>query len=258
MIVAIVIVAIAVVVAFTINYFMDFKETPQQRLLHKYQKKYFKNRHKHYENIVSQEVTEEDKSDEWSSYLIGEDGTIIKSGKDSLQKIKYVPISTEYSKKEVTYISAEDAVKKDIILKKRLFSGEQIDFADCNYMLDTICDVDVLKAICKNYIHDSIYPPINIIENYDSDRSVAFYDMIHRIINLCVSEDNGWNVKLPAEFVKNTILFSTNVDALYLIADFQEKDICDLNYDNKPNISLFNEIKELAYKRYNYLISRRK
>ena len=67
--------------------------------------------------------------------------------------------------------------------------------------------------------------------------------MVYRIINLCVSEDNGWNVKLSAKFVKNIILFSTNVDALYVIADFREKDIHDSNYANRHDVKLFNEIK---------------
>lgn len=58
--------------------------------------------------------------------------------------------------------------------------------------------------------------------------------------------------------MKNIILFSTNIDALYVIADFQEKDIHNPNYDNKPNVDLFNEIKKLAYNRYNYLTNHRK
>ncbi len=229
-----------------------------QTRLRKFQKQYLKNQYKNSGNIASQDVSEEEKINPQSSYLIGEDGTIIRDENDSRQTIKYIPMSNDNSKIQVTYMLAEDAANKEAVLRKRLLSGEQLDFIDCNYMLDSTDDVEVWKAICKNHIQDSVYPPINIIENFNSERSIEFYDMIYRIINLCISGDNGWNVELPAEFVKNTILFSTNVDALYVIADFQEKDIHNPNYDNKPNVDLFNEIKKLAYNRYNYLISRRK
>lgn len=246
---------IVVVVGLVIFLRVKNNDTSQKRL-RRFQKQHLKNLHKNLGNIVLHEVSNEERVNTKSSYIIDEDGTIIRSDKDLHQTIKYAPLSNE---SPMTHISVEEAVSKESILRKRLLSGEQLDFADCNYILDLSDNVEVWKAICRNHIQESVYPPINIIENYNSDRSLKFYDMVYRIINLCVSGYNGGkNVALPAEFVKNTILFSTNVDALYVIADFQEKDMHDSNYDNKLNVELFNEIKKLAYNRYIYLTTRRK
>lgn len=231
----------------------NLNDTPQKRL-QQFHKQFLKKRHEKINCIDSEEVSEEKKIDTKTSYSIADDGTIIRNEDDSQQTNNYIPMSNANSK-IIKYISAEDAASMEAVLRQRLLSGEQLDFADCNYMLDSTDEVAVWKAICKNHIQYPIYPPINIIENYNSERSIEFYDMIYRILNLCISEDNGWGVELSSEFVKNIISSSTNVDALYVIADFQEEDMHDPNYDNKPNIGLFNEIKKIAYNRYNYLTS---
>ena len=49
-------------------------------------------------------------------------------------------------------------------------------------------------------------------------------------------------------------MFSKNIDALYCIADMQESDLMESEYDE----CLFNEFKQRAYNRYNFLTIKRK
>lgn len=198
LIVLIIVVAIGLVIYL---FSKNINDTPQRRL-RKFQRQYLKNQYKKTSNIVSQEVPKYERINQKSSYLIGEDGTIIRNENDSQQTIKYIPISNDNSKIQVTCMSTEDAANKEAVLRKRLLSGEQLNFADCNYMLDLTDDVEVWKAICKNHIQESIYPPINIIENYNSVRSIEFYDMIYRIINLGTVVKR---IKLYKELIANVI-----------------------------------------------------
>lgn len=158
----------------------------------------------------------------------------------------------------INVMTPEEVQQRESILKNRLLAGEQLDFVDCNSLLDTTDDIEIWKAICINHIQKPVDPPVDIIENYDTDRGIEFEDMIYRVLDLCVSRDNGWGVELPFEFIRNLILFSTNEDALYVIADYPEEKIHNPNYDNKPDLDMLRNIKKLAYNRYNYLISRGK
>lgn len=107
-------------------------------------------------------------------------------------------------------------------------------------------------TIAKNHLGQPNRPLVDILNNCFSERTIDFMEMVYRIITAGVTVRNEW-VRLPSDFIKNIIVFSRNKDALYCIADMQKEDLLDAEYDE----NLFNEIKVLAYDRYNYLTMRR-
>lgn len=154
----------------------------------------------------------------------------------------------------VRYLSAEEAANEEETIKQKLLAGEKVSFSDCNYLLDAVDDVESWELVAQNNLLEPNNPPVNILENYDSEDAIQFVDMVRRIINACVTLNENW-VQLPFDFIKHIIMFSKNIDALYCIADLQiedliDRDVCDAN--------LFEEIKTLAYNRYNHLSIRRR
>ena len=131
--------------------------------------------------------------------------------------------------------------------------GEQIDFSQCNSLLDTVNDVKLWEVIVKNHLSQPNKPSIDLINNYSSERAIEFMEMIYRIVSSCVATNSDW-CQLSPEFLKNIIVFSKNIDALYCIADMLESDLMESEYDE----CLFNELKQRAYNRYNFLTTKRK
>jgi len=202
-----------------------------------------------------------------SAYVIEEDGTILRQDNDCDKVVQnhsdhtlfnphrtdIEPVTTNQGKFVISsgHQSGEKAPQEEFSLRNKFLAGEQIDFSQCNSILDTVNDVELWKAIVKSYLGQPNKPTVNLINNYSSERAIEFATMIYRIVSSCVTTNNDW-VQLPYGFLKNIIVFSKNIDALYCIADMQESDLLAPEYDN----SLFDEIKQLAYNRYTYLTTK--
>ncbi|MBR1889207.1 MAG: hypothetical protein IJ816_01090 [Alloprevotella sp.] len=196
-----------------------------------------------------------------SSYVIKEDGTILRQDNeiesDSVDQNDITntnPFSLENNNRLlITSIQTqEEATQEEFILRKRMLAGEQIEFSQCNGLLDTVDDFELWELIVKNHISQPNRPPVDLINNYSSERAIDFMEMIYRIVSSCVATNSEF-CQLSPEFLKNIIVFSKNIDALYCIADMQESDLIESKYDE----DLFNELKRRAYNRYNFLTTKR-
>ena len=87
----------------------------------------------------------------------------------------------------VRYLSAEEAANEEETIKQKLLAGEKVSFSDCNYLLDAVDDVESWELVAQNNLLEPNNPPINILENYDSEDAIQFVDMVRRIINACVT-----------------------------------------------------------------------
>ena len=241
---------------------------PRKEFL-KRQKLLMKNMDKTLRNVEKHKLEEENTaSSSTTSYVIEEDGTILRQDNDTKSElvaqndIKNISTFSTVSEKllenssrpRITSIQTqEEAAQEEFILRKRMLAGEQIDFSQCNSLLDTVNDIELWEVIVKNHLSQPNRPPVDIINNYSSERAVEFMEMIYRIVSSCVATNSDW-CQLPPEFLKNIIVFSKNIDALYCIADMQESDLMESEYDE----CLFNELKQRAYNRYNFLTTKRK
>ena len=155
-------------------------------------------------------------------YVIEEDGTILRQDNDTKSElvaqndIKNISTFSTVSEKllenssrpRITSIQTqEEAAQEEFILRKRMLAGEQIDFSQCNSLLDTVNDVELWEIIVKNHLSQPNRPPVDIINNYSSERAVEFMEMIYRIVSSCVATNSDW-CQLPPEFLKNIIVFS--------------------------------------------------
>ena len=233
-------------------------------------RKEFLRRQKHLRNNINQslgntvltEPKEEQTSSFTTSYVIEEDGTILRRDDNEVEsspmaksniKVPETPVENNSNFIIASIQTQEEAAQEELILRKRMLAGEHIDFSQCNNLLDTVNDVELWKVIAKNHLSQPNKPLIDLINNYSSERAVEFMEMIYRIVSSCVVTNSDW-CQLPPEFLKSIIVFSKNVDALYCIADMQESDLVNSEYDE----NLFNDIKLCAYNRYNYLTTKRK
>lgn len=213
-------------------------------------------------NTVIAEPKEEQTSSFTTSYVIEKDGTILRRDDNEVEsspmaksnaKVPETPVENNSNFIIASIQPQEEAAQEEFILRKRMLAGEQIDFFQCNNLLDTVKDVELWKVIAKNHLSQPNKPSIDLINNYSSERAVEFMEMIYRIVSSCVVTNSDW-CQLPPEFLKSIIVFSKNIDALYCIADMQESDLVNSEYDE----NLFNDIKLCAYNRYNYLTTKRK
>ena len=239
---------------------------PRKEFL-KRQKLLMKNMDKTLRNVEKHKLEEENTaSSSTTSYVIEEDGTILRQDNDIKSELvvqnditnnsTFSTVSEKLLENSnrpcITSIQTqEEAAQEEFFLRK--LAGEQIDFSQCNSLLDTVNDVELWEIIVKNHLSQPNRPPVDIINNYSSERAVEFMEMIYRIVSSCVATNSDW-CQLSPEFLKNIIVFSKNIDALYCIADMQESDLMESEYDE----CLFNELKQRAYNRYNFLTTKRK
>ncbi len=254
------------------QYYLAYKNwnnpDPRKEFL-KRQKLLMKNMDKSLRNVEKHKLEEENiSSSSTSSYVIEEDGTILRRDNEIRSELvnqnDITNISTfstiseklleNNNRPRITFSQTqEEATQEEFILKKRMLAGEQIDFSLCNSLLVTVNDVKLWEVIVKNHLSQPNRPPVDLINNYSSERAVEFMEMIYRIVSSCVATNSDW-CQLSPEFLKNIIVFSKNIDALYCIADMQESDLIESEYDE----CLFNELKQRAYNRYNFLTTKRK
>ncbi len=241
---------------------------PRKEFL-KRQKLLMKNMDKSHRNVESHKLEEKNTtSSSTALYIIEEDGTILRQDNEikseSPDQNDITNISTfstgnekfleNSNRPRITSIQTqEEASQEEFILRKRMLAGEQIDFSQCNSLLDTVNDVELWEVIVKNHLSQPNRPAVDIINNYSSERAVEFMEMVYRIVSSCVAINSDW-CQLSPKFLKNIIVFSKNIDALYCIADMQESDLIESKYDE----DLFNELKQRAYNRYNFLTTKRK
>lgn len=254
-------------ILFLLIYQRWWKSDPRKEFLR--QQKHLRNNiEKSLRNRVITESEEENTSSSTSSYVIEEDGTILRRDNDiKSESVDQDDIANGATSSVISEIllgnnnrlcvtsiqTQEEATQEEFILRKRLLAGEQIDFSQCNSLLDTVNDVELWEVIIKNHLSQPNKPSIDLINNYSSERAIEFMEMIYRIISSCVATNSDW-CQLSPEFLKNIIVFSKNIDALYCIADMQESDLIVSEYDE----DLFNELKQRAYNRYNFLTTKRK
>jgi hypothetical protein len=139
-------------------------------------------------------------------------------------------------------IPPEVADRIETYLKTKILSGQYITYEECNYILDVSDNLDVWKAICRNYIQPKLYTAINILKNWKSVDAIEYMDLIVKLVESCVTNDWDWGY-VPYKFLKKVIISSENVDAMIAIwnVDLQEPNI---------NKQLLDEIKNLAKKRH--------
>lgn len=260
-------IAIAILLFAYIEYKYSNDHDPRKKLL-KRQKRLMNNMDKSLRNVERQESEEDNPCSSTSSYVIKEDGTILRQDneiksesvdKNDITKTSpYLAVSeklldTNYCPSITSIQTQEEAKQEEFILRKRMLAGEQIDFSQCNSLLDSVNDVQLWEIIVKNHLSQPNRPPVDLIDKYSSERAIEFMEMIYRIVSSCVAINSNWG-QLSPEFLKNIIVFSKNIDALYCIADMQESDLIESKY----NEDLFNELKQRAYNRYNFLTTKRK
>lgn len=249
-------------------YKYNYNPDPRKEFL-KRQKLLIKNMDKSLRNVEEHKLKEENTaSSSTISYLIEEDGTILRRNDKTESKSEVLSEATTYetpsairgiimrdnSHSRISSIQTkEEATREEQMLRKRLWAGEQIDFSQCNSLLDTVNDVELWEVIVKNHLMQPNRPPVDLLNNYSSEQAVGFMEMVYRIVSSCVATNSDW-CHLSPEFLKNIIVFSKNIDALYCIADMQESDLMESEYDK----CLFIELKQRAYNRYNFLTTKRK
>ena len=143
-------------------------------------------------------------------------------------------------------LDPEESAQRDHELRKKLASGEQIEFEDCNMFLDCENDVALWKTISRIHLLYPNIPPVDLNAT-DDERTIEFWDMVSRIINACVTYDDEW-VRLSPIFIKDIISKTLNANALFCISELTEDDLVgpQCNYDR----NMFYEIKRLAAERY--------
>lgn len=245
----------------------NYNNPDPRKVFLKRQKHLMNSMDKSLRNVEKLKSEEENTSSATSSYVIEEDGTILRRDIDiKSESVNQDDIANGATSSVISEIlvgdnrlcvtsiqTQEEATQDEFILRKRLLVGEQIDFSQCNSLLDTVNDVKLWEVIVKNHLSQPNKPSIDLINNYSSERAIEFMEMIYRIVSSCVATNSDW-CQLSPEFLKNIIVFSKNIDALYCIADMQESDLMESEYDE----CLFNELKQRAYNRYNFLTTKRK
>lgn len=247
--------------------YKNYNNPDPRKVFLKRQKHLMNSMDKSLRNVEKLKSEEENTSSATSSYVIEEDGTILRRDIDiKSESVNQDDIANGATSSVISEIlvgdnrlcvtsiqTQEEATQDEFILRKRLLVGEQIDFSQCNSLLDTVNDVKLWEVIVKNHLSQPNKPSIDLINNYSSERAIEFMEMIYRIVSSCVATNSDW-CQLSPEFLKNIIVFSKNIDALYCIADMQESDLMESEYDE----CLFNELKQRAYNRYNFLTTKRK
>lgn len=237
--------------------YKNYNYPDPRKVFLKRQKHLMNNMDKSLRNVERLKSEEENTSSYTSSYVIEEDGTILRRDNDiKSESVDQDDIANGVTSSAISEIllgnnnrlcvtsfqTQEEATQEEFILRKRLLAGEQIDFSQCNSLLDTVNGVELWEVIVKNHLSQPNKPSIDLINNYSSKRAIEFMEMIYRIISSCVATNSDW-CQLSPEFLKNIIVFSKNIDALYCIADMQELDLIVSEYDE----DLFNELKQRAY-----------
>ena len=247
--------------------YKNYNNPDPRKVFLKRQKHLMNSMDKSLRNVEKLKSEEENTSSATSSYVIEEDGTILRRDIDiKSESVNQDDIANGATSSVISEIlvgdnrlcvtsiqTQEEATQDEFILRKRLLVGEQIDFSQCNSLLDTVNDVKLWEVIVKNHLSQPNKPSIDLINNYSSERAIEFMEMIYRIVSSCVATNSDW-CQLSPEFLKNIIVFSKNIDALYCIADMQESDLIESEYDE----DLFNELKQRAYNRYDFLTTKRK
>ena len=247
--------------------YKNYNNPDPRKVFLKRQKHLINSMDKSLRNVEKLKSEEENTSSATSSYVIEEDGTILRRDIDiKSESVNQDDIANGATSSVISEIlvgdnrlcvtsiqTQEEATQDEFILRKRFLVGEQIDFSQCNSLLDTVNDVKLWEVIVKNHLSQPNKPSIDLINNYSSERAIEFMEMIYRIVSSCVATNSDW-CQLSPEFLKNIIVFSKNIDALYCIADMQESDLMESEYDE----CLFNELKQRAYNRYNFLTTKRK
>lgn len=247
--------------------YKNYNNPDPRKVFLKRQKHLMNSMDKSLRNVEKLKSEEENTSSATSSYVIEEDGTILRRDIDiKSESVNQDDIANGATSSVISEIlvgdnrlcvtsiqTQEEATQDEFILRKRMLAGEQIDFSQCNSLLDTVNDVKLWEVIVKNHLSQPNKPSIDLINNYSSERAIEFMEMIYRIVSSCVATNSDW-CQLSPEFLKNIVVFSKNIDALYCIADMQESDLIESEYDE----DLFNELKQRAYNRYNFLTTKRK
>ena len=73
-------------------------------------------------------------------------------------------------------------------------------------LLDTVNDVELWEVLIKNHLSQPNKTSIDLINNYSSERTIEFMEMIYRIVSSCVATNSDW-CQLSPEFLKNIIVF---------------------------------------------------